>query len=216
MKTNVHSLQAKIGSHHVLAERSNTLMHLVKLYGKKEWFAFSNLTILQIEGLLTDLCLMFEFDKNKRKQLESKMARTGLGFKLDLLRDSIGYELDYEYFRFRFRVLRNRVAHGRLTDTEIEIMAGILLIDLYKVCECTRSLDVPMNRRINLAGIIKEELEKGTLTAPSSSNISYLTISPPPISMAMMIWMICWKHFSLMSFGSTLKMAGSCIRMKTK
>lgn len=175
----VHSLLEKIGSHHVLAERSNTLMRLLKLYEKKEWFAFSNLTILQIEGLLTDLCLMFEHDTNKRNQLEKRLTREGMGFKLDLLRDSMGYELDYEYFRFRFRVLRNRVAHGRLTDTEIETMAGILLIDLYKVCECTLSLDVPMNRRINLAGIIIEELEKGEVDR--SFIVQYFLLDHIPI-----------------------------------
>ncbi|MBK8567468.1 MAG: hypothetical protein IPN76_30140 [Saprospiraceae bacterium] len=89
----VWSLSNVLPSNHVLSERSSTLKPILDLFTRKDWFAFSNLAIIQIEGILTDICLLLEYDEDGRKRLEKKLIGEGFGEKLDRLKAILFGEL---------------------------------------------------------------------------------------------------------------------------
>lgn len=95
----VWSLSNDLSSNHVLFDRSSTLKPILDLFTRKDWFAFANLAIIQIEGILTDICLLMEYGEDERKRLEKKLVGEGFGEKLDRLKTVLFGELDYEYFR---------------------------------------------------------------------------------------------------------------------
>ena len=51
----------------------------------------------------------------------------------------------YEYFAFNFPILRNKIAHGDLENTEDEYLANTLLLDLWSVCNFTNENELPYN-----------------------------------------------------------------------
>jgi hypothetical protein len=151
----------RLKSHHSLNKRQSQLLELLSLYEKGNLSTFLNAAVSHIEGILTDCCILFERDKERIRELEYSISTKGLRWKLSHLRDKFGWgEFHFEYYNFRFRVLRNKVAHGQLDKIDEQLISAILLLDILDVCNLTHSLNILLNRKVNTIKIIENDLKK--------------------------------------------------------
>ncbi len=115
-----------VNNNHVIHKRLNVLKGALENYKSKQYLSFVNIAAIQIEGMFYDYC--FEMDIQPKK-LNSFTINT----KLDRLHDKQVFNA-YEYFAIDFPLIRNKVAHGLLTNgediIEIEKIAHETLLDL--------------------------------------------------------------------------------------
>jgi hypothetical protein len=125
---------------HILKERKQVIETLLKHFENKDFISFVGMAPLQIEGIFTDICRQtYIYRPGKSLDISS------LNDKLNHLEDKKMGFLFYEYYSFKFPVIRNKIAHGDLKDGEYEEMALRLILDLIPVCEFTLSEDLPIN-----------------------------------------------------------------------
>lgn len=137
----IFAIRELIAKHHVLDIRSAILFEAIDTYENGSKSIFANAIVLQIEGIFHDMCL--ELGAN-----EDDLLHETLQPKLDRLLDHLGPALNYEYYAFRFRVVRNTVAHGHAFDSSVSKQARLLLLDLEDVCNLLNNMKFPINKKL--------------------------------------------------------------------
>ena len=118
--------------HHLLAARKTVLIPALDAYERGELELFSNVVATQIEGLIEDACNLSDVP------LEQTRLATIIG-KLDALTADALVNIDYTYFAYKFPVIRNRVAHGRMLAADSLRTGRMLLLDLRYCCRLVYS-----------------------------------------------------------------------------
>ncbi|WIF60556.1 hypothetical protein QN095_13025 [Enterobacter cloacae] len=98
---------------------------------------------MQIEGIFHDICSEIGID-------ESRLDISSINDKLRILQNNILNFIYFEYYSFKFPVIRNIVAHGKLVEADLEQEAILLILDLLPVCEMSVSQDIPVFKKIKL------------------------------------------------------------------
>lgn len=106
-----------------------------------------------IEGIFHDLCILIG-------EKENNLLKEGFQYKLDKLHGYLGTEMYYEYYSFRFRLFRNKVSHGRLSKTDVDELADLLLLDLYQICRIVYSDRLDMNHKRHVVDELNKNLAK--------------------------------------------------------
>jgi hypothetical protein len=151
-KNVVFSIRDILNKHHLLDVRKEIIIEAVNIFENGAKIMFANAVPTIIEGILHDLCLLNGED-------EKELLQKGFQHKLDKLLNVFGYELYYEYYAFRFRLFRNKVAHGRLTKHDVDELADLLLLDLFQICKLVLSTKLKINQK----RFIIDELNKNLL-----------------------------------------------------
>lgn len=139
----VERLGALLQKHHRLAARRDALSAALEAFRRGDFVTFYLIAPLQIEGIFSDLCLELG--------MEEEVANKQLRVRLDRLDKDGRALIDYEYFKFGFPIVRNRVAHGHVVDaTEAAALAHEMLLDLFDVCHALESEDLPIARKVAL------------------------------------------------------------------
>jgi len=149
------SITDLLHKHHVLAQRAETINEALFIYKQSAKIMFTSAAPTIIEGIFHDLCLMAGIPENELMQSSS-----GFQFKLDKLNDLLGLPLSYEYYSFQFRLLRNKVAHGRLSKTDVNEMADLMLLDLLHVCKLVFNTKFGLNQKLFLIDELYKTREK--------------------------------------------------------
>lgn len=147
----VFSIKDLIDKHHLLDVRKEIILEAVSTYEHGAKIMFANVVPTIIEGILHDLCLIVGENENE-------LQHKGFQAKLDKLQDVFGYELYYEYFSFRFRLFRNKVAHGQLTKDDVDELGDLLLLDLYEIFKLVLSLKLKFNQKRFVIDILNKTL----------------------------------------------------------
>ncbi len=127
---------------------------------------FINIIPLQIEGIFYDYCIELGIPENK-------LTSSSLIDKLDKIIKSNSGFYNYEYFAFRFPVIRNRVAHGRIIEEkEIKKLSTTLLLDLYEVCREISSNNLIINKVVELI----EEFKEGYQNTKNIVKIAFVVV----------------------------------------
>jgi hypothetical protein len=103
----VGGIIALLDKHHLLNARKTVLLPALAAYRRGELALFSSAVAVQIEGIFEDACHLSGVSLD-----ELRIAT--LIPKLDALLWRGHVQIDYPYYAFKFPILRNRVAHGRL------------------------------------------------------------------------------------------------------
>lgn len=135
---------------HLLGRRKQVIETMLKHFEDKDYISFVSIAPLQIEGIFADVCREVGVS-------ESLLDISSLNDKLQHIDGKMNSFLYFEYYSFKFPVLRNLVAHGGLVDGELEHTAIHLMLDLLPVCELTISEDLPINRTLK----VLEEASQG-------------------------------------------------------
>ena len=137
----INSIKDYIVRNRRLSERKELLEDILDLKSSGKAQLFCNVVPQQIEGILYDYCVEFGIE-------ESSLINSTLGDKINLLKENDNDVIDYEYFAFKFPVIRNRVAHGKLITQDLDLNSWLLLLDLKYVCRLLLSPDLECNRKV--------------------------------------------------------------------
>lgn len=151
IKTNkiVNRIKELIKSHHLLDLKKEIITEALITYDQGSKIMFVNAVPTIIEGLLYDLCLLIGEDENI-------LLQKGFQYKLDYLQKHLNYELHYEYYSFRFRIFRNKVAHGRLTTKDVDELSDLLLLDLHHICNLLNNKELKLIQRIKTINMFND------------------------------------------------------------
>jgi hypothetical protein len=111
---------------------------------------------LQIEGLFNDFCLALGIS-------ESTIDGKPLNDKLLCIKEKMSFCYFYEYFAFKFPIIRNNVAHGRILNDNHEFLAQNLLLDFHSICEMFVSQHIPVMKSLSLLKEIEKPPTNNTL-----------------------------------------------------
>ena len=128
---------------HVLYNRKRVIETMLRHFEEKDYISFVSMAPLQIGGIFADICREIGVPDNQIdiSSLNDKLLH------IDQRMRSFFY---FEYYSFKFPVMRNLVAHGGLVDGELEDTAIHLMLDLLPVCELTVSEDLPINHALEV------------------------------------------------------------------
>ena len=151
----VNKFSNLIEINHIMNERKEILKTIFRHFENNDFISVNHMLPLQIEGLFHDYCILVGLN-------EKELNIASLNDKLKKLRDKDDERLaySYEYFAFRFPIIRNKVAHGRYFGVNDELQALLLLLDLETLCDMITNEKIPLNEYIHL---IKSEANFETL-----------------------------------------------------
>jgi len=134
-----------IETNHIMNERKEILKTIFRHFENNDFISVNHMLPLQIEGLFHDYCILVGLN-------EKELNIASLNDKLKKLRDKDDERLtySYEYFAFRFPIIRNKVAHGRYFGVNDELQALLLLLDLETLCNMITNERIPLNEYIHL------------------------------------------------------------------
>lgn len=128
---------AHVDKSHILFSRKQVIETMLRHFEAKDYISFVSMAPLQIEGIFADICREIGVS-------ESQLDISSLNDKLLHISGKMRSFFFFEYYSFKFPVLRNLVAHGGLVDGELEDTAIHILLDLLPVCELAVSKDLPI------------------------------------------------------------------------
>lgn len=142
----VEKIYENLDKNRRLADRKYILKPALDEYRKGNKSVFLHLATSQVEGIFFDYCSLMGIS-------EDKLDKSGIGEKLDKLRRKGASCLySFEYFKFIFPIIRNKIAHGRIMkEGEIEYQADFLLLDLLDVTKSliSEELEIKTERNLN-------------------------------------------------------------------
>lgn len=152
------SIRNAINDSHILSRRKRTIETILSHYANGDYLSFVNMAPLQIEGIFHDICLEVGI-----KQVDLDIS--SINDKLKKLEPFLGYSLQFEYYSFKFPVIRNAVAHGELIEDGVEQAAMMLMLDLGPVCELTLDSNIPLNASIDIVRAYQKDAKMESLVA---------------------------------------------------
>ncbi|MGA4049814.1 hypothetical protein ACI2TP_19595 [Ralstonia nicotianae] len=154
LKSIREKVEALIERTHILFSRKQVIGTMLRHFEEKDYISFVSMAPLQIEGIFADICRGIGVTENQ-------LDISSLNDKLQHIDGKMKDFFFFEYYSFKFPVLRNLVAHGGLVDGELEDTAIHLMLDLLPVCELTASEELPINHALKvLDGASKGRSEK--------------------------------------------------------
>lgn len=139
----IPSTLSLVETHHLLSARREMLKEGITMYKDKKYPVANSVLALQVEGLIRDALVSSGFP-------EKKLTASSLTEKAELLdKQNVNFN-DYEYYAFRYPVLRNRIAHGDAHKTQRED-AIMVLLDVCSLCRFIANDDtLPCNKLVSL------------------------------------------------------------------
>jgi hypothetical protein len=136
-------LEKLVAGSHLLNRRRQVICTMLNHFDAKDYISFVSMAPLQIEGIFADICKEIGVS-------ERQLDISSLNDKLQHIEGKINSFFYFEYYSFKFPVLRNLVAHGGLVDGELEDIAIKLMLDLLPVCALADSEELPINHAIKV------------------------------------------------------------------
>ncbi|MBU9829935.1 hypothetical protein J1779_08310 [Rahnella sp. FC061912-K] len=139
----ISKIEKIIEQNHIIANRKAVISTIIRHYQNKDFISVVNMLPMQIEGIFHDICLEVGID-------ESRLDISSINEKLRIIQLKIEHFIYFEYYSFKFPIIRNVVAHGKLIEFDIEQAAIMLMLDLLPVCELAMSEEIPIIKKIKL------------------------------------------------------------------
>lgn len=130
-------------TNHIIANRKDIIIEILKHYNEQNFISVVHMLPMQIEGIFHDICLEIGIN-------ESQLDILSINNKLEIMESKINNFFYFEYYSFKFPILRNKVAHGKKIEGNIQHTAIMLILDLLPVCELCFLKEIPVNKKISL------------------------------------------------------------------
>ena len=151
----IQKIKKRINQNHILNKRKSILTELLKSYENRKYELFLNICPQQIEGLLYDLAIEAGIKPESLKT-------SSVSDKAQLLKDKTEFfhDINYEYYRFVFPVIRNRIAHGLGISENLPDNSYSLLLDLNQITKliCSQKLKTNKARILLEKAVEKKDL----------------------------------------------------------
>ncbi|WP_286732664.1 MULTISPECIES: hypothetical protein [Sphingobacterium] len=137
----VEQLQMECVNNHFFRSRSGIILEAIRAYEDGRSALFSSIAMTIIEGVFHDICIALG-------NLENDVLTLGFQAKINIMNEKLDYHFDYKYYAFKFRLLRNKVAHGLMNSTEASEISGLALLDIWDAAKISRSMEIPTNQKL--------------------------------------------------------------------
>lgn len=129
-----------MNQNHYLQKRGYILKPALEQYIGGNKAIFLHVSPPQIEGIFHDYCNALEIS-------EHEISRSSISEKIDrILKINNGF-YSFEYFKFSFPIIRNKVAHGKIiNENDVNSFSDFILLDLLDVSERLVSGEYPLNK----------------------------------------------------------------------
>lgn len=141
----IQEINDLIATNHILFGRKEILKTIFNHFNKNDYISINNMLPLQIEGLFYDFCILLGISA---KSIEISSLNDKLDKIADKSKDKNLFFWSYEYFTFKFPIIRNKVSHGRIFEASNELQAYYLLLDLYNVINLIIDDKIKLNKYI--------------------------------------------------------------------
>jgi hypothetical protein len=148
----VEQLQMECVKNCFFRSRSGIILEAIKAYEEGRLALFSSIAMTIIEGVFHDICIAFG-------KSENEVLALGFQAKINIMQERLDYHFDYKYYAFKFRLLRNKVAHGLMDSVEASEISGLTLLDIWDAAKISRSMEIPINQKLFF---IHQSIEEGT------------------------------------------------------
>jgi hypothetical protein len=122
-------------------KRNELIKEALEIYENRKYILFSSACFLIVEGILHDICLQLGIPDND-------ILGAGFQEKINKIHENYNINIDYQYYSFKFRLLRNEVVHGTAKPEELREIADLLLLDLVDMIEITKSNRILFNAKL--------------------------------------------------------------------
>lgn len=163
-------MRDRLNAHHRLSARREVLEVAFDAYDRGQWGVFATLAVVQVEGLFLDYCEDIGVSA-------TELQRSSLPSKMNAILRQRGRFSDYAYYAFRFPVIRNHLAHGRLLTDEAESQARLLMLDLRDVFGHVTDDDNDINA---LVGRLRRAAQEPQRKVDDALAISFFQDRGPP------------------------------------
>ena len=148
----VSEIRSPVQTNHRLYQRKKVFEEALKAYEEGSKYLFCSVIPLQIEGLFYDYALELGID-------EESIKSVSLSTKLQLIIKRNPQYSNFEYYTFRFPLIRNKVAHGKLLEEDVDGLADYLLLDLYDMVKLLTSTSLPVNKAIAIIQLAHQDIK---------------------------------------------------------
>lgn len=139
----LEKIKGMMAGNHRLALRKHMFDQAFDAYERGSKYLFSCVVALQIEGLFGDYCLELGLDETSiRSGSITAKARQVAALKNNGFRN-------FEYYAFRFPLIRNKIAHGHVIQTSVDDLADYLMLDLFDMCLLLTSPTLPVVKAVS-------------------------------------------------------------------
>ncbi|APA83936.1 hypothetical protein [Francisella tularensis] len=142
-KSVIDKIKKYTETNHIIANRKDIILEILKHYNEQNFISVVHMLPMQIEGIFHDICLEIGIN-------ESQLDISSINDKLEIMESKINNFYYFEYYSFKFPILRNKVAHGKKIEGNIQHTAIMLILDLLPVCELCLLKEIPINKKISL------------------------------------------------------------------
>lgn len=138
----IERIQDTIKKSHIFNRRKTLLEELIDSFNKKNYILCVNILPLQIEGIFADFC-------RELGTSEEELGISSINAKIEKISEKTHF-MFFEYYSFKFPILRNLVAHGELIESDLEEAAINLILDLEPLCYLSENKDLPTNSALEI------------------------------------------------------------------
>lgn len=139
----IEKIQGVVAGNHCLDLRKRVFDEAFDAYTKGNKYLFCSVIALQIEGLFADYCIELGIDG-------SSIRSGSLTDKVRMATQKNNRYRSFEYYAFRFPLIRNKIAHGNIITDDVNDLSDYLLLDLFDVCLSLTSLSLPVNKVVSI------------------------------------------------------------------
>lgn len=139
---------------HILNKRKDVISKMLNHFKSGDFISFVSMMPLQIEGIFHDICLEIGVD-------EFSLNGESLNKKIERINDSCDshHFITFEYYAFKFPIIRNKVAHGQRIDGDIQQASIMLMLDFFPVCDLAKSDFILSNKSIGILRKIEKTMK---------------------------------------------------------
>lgn len=158
LKSAIPETTELVNGSHMLQGRADMVLRAFDFFQQKDYQLTTAILALQIEGLIRDtlVSLGADIDDPSGESISSKAEL--------LYKKNIGF-YSYEYYKFRFPLLRNKIAHGDAHKTKRED-AIFTILDF-----CAITKDIVQSDKIPINGIV--QILKSLQTQPTNNDLLF-------------------------------------------
>jgi hypothetical protein len=137
----LHTIRYACDTNYFFNKRQELISEALATYEIGNYILFSSACFLIVEGVLHDVCLQLGIP-------DTDILGAGFQEKINKIHENYKLDIDYQYYSFKFRLLRNEVVHGTAKPDELREIADLLLLDLVDMIEVTKSNRILFNAKL--------------------------------------------------------------------
>lgn len=144
-------LKENLNDNYFLYSNKDALEHFLGLYYNKDYRSIAHVLPPLIEGLIHDICASLGL----KSVFYEKVSFTE---SIKYMAEKVSKTYLYEYFLFKFPIMRNKISHGRNIGLNFKEVGIHFILDISSLISLVKNENIPINKVFSL--VSSPSLEK--------------------------------------------------------